>query len=55
MYRISEKTLDDTRSWTDWFHSSTKFQRRLARVNEEKEREDVVEGLEVAKVHIIHY
>jgi len=46
---IQERTLYDKSSWSDWFRGSRKLERREARFDESKRRDDVtkLEGEEV--------
>lgn len=51
LYKITEKTLYDTRCWHDYLRGSRKLDRRAARIDEWKSRGDfsqLVEGEEVS-------
>ena len=39
-YKVTEKTLYDTRYWRDWLRGSRKLERRAAHINDLKDRED---------------
>ena len=47
LLKISERTLYNRRSIYDWFCGSRKLERRMARINEVKNKDDFLKGEEV--------